>query len=116
MTTCDKCNEFTLPDCLDELNIDGLANNTSYAAKVTHPNGNVYFQNFLSDGSGVGTIDLNDFPAQLLNPYSGVYRLEVLDEDDVNETWTCEDVIYTCLALKVEPTTGGATSVTIPMC
>lgn len=83
-----------------------LAANADYIWVLTHPSGAKYSGNVTTDAYGHFTIDVSTLPQGLLNPYAGVFVLQVVADDAYqcnSSTWNdsayCDS--YDCINFEV---------------
>lgn len=83
MSVCQACAEYSIKSCSSTIELKaGLSPNTEYYWLITNPKNKVYQRRATTDDTGKLTIDATVFPAGLLNPYAGMFELQIRDGSD----------------------------------
>lgn len=83
-----------------------LVENAAYIWVLTHPSGAKYSGNVTTDANGNFSIDVTTLPEGLLNPYAGVFVLQVVADDAYqcnSSTWndSAYCTAYDCINFEV---------------
>ena len=115
MNLCPACYLAEIPNCANTINVSaGLANGIYTVAFVDKFSNKHLVTAEAIDG--VLSIDVADLPPYLLNPYAGVFDIQVFEVGGCEALeLTIDEVAYTCIQIQVIQTTGGDNDVaTIP--
>lgn len=104
---CTTCFTDYISCGLETINVTGtLTADAAYKWILTHPSGAKYSGDVTTDANGNFHITVADLPDGLLNPYAGVFVLNVVADDAYqcnSETWNdsayCDS--YTCINFEV---------------
>lgn len=96
---CDECYELSVSDCLPVAITTNLTPLTAYWLICTDKTGARYDVQFTSDANGDFTIDPDNYPTGLFNPYAGKFEF-IVSLSDINVTpieMTIGSLTYSCI-------------------
>lgn len=92
------------PQCAENMNINvGLLAETEYYVSILSPLGKEYNFAITTNADGDFVIPITDFPAMLLNRWSGPFTIRVFDGTDhcTVQTFTVCDITYDTIVFEV---------------
>jgi hypothetical protein len=99
---CPACYQDYISECSIGFVINaGLTADTDYSALITDKFNHKYKIDFTTDGAGIGYVYLEGIPEGLLNPYSGIFKVEILDVEWNKVQMTINGDTYTCIEFDV---------------
>lgn len=101
-SNCSTCFTSTIPDCQDELILRlGLVEDVEYTVAITDKFGHVYQYSATANAQGQLTIPYSELKENLLNPWAGVFTIEVYDPLNALVIFVIDEIEYSCIQFSV---------------
>ncbi len=97
------CFEDIISACPESIKVNAkLTPNTQYVWIITDSHGNVYSQEFTTDGNGYGSIDTTKLPEGFCNPYNAGFNIQVKQDEESCDFIPLPFMVkYNCVDVKV---------------